>query len=124
MQLAKVYLIHERSNEEDTTTGAAEYVFRRERVWNGVRVKTWSLVGDANGKRIGGSFERRFDCLVGVVRVAVKNGVDGCFADGHRDVADGVFVEAGSNSAKLSGLFNLVDGLERRIESEADTACG
>jgi hypothetical protein len=32
MQLAKVYLIHKGSNEEDTTAGAAEDVFWCERV--------------------------------------------------------------------------------------------
>ena len=61
--------------------------------------------------------------LGAVVGVAVDDGVDGGFADGHGDVGDGVLVETGALGVLLGGPFDLVYAFERGVEREAETAC-
>ncbi len=112
MQLAKVYLIHERSNEEDTTTRPSKNVFRCERVWDCLWIETRTLVCDFDGESVSSGFEGRLNCFIYVVGVPVKDGVNGGLADGHGDVSHCVFVETGANGAEFSGLFNLVDSLD------------
>ncbi len=118
-----MYLIHEGSYQKDAATGAAEDVFWREGVGQGVRVEPRALIGDSDYKVVGGRLKCGRDVLVGVVRVAVKDGVDGCLTDGHGDMGDGVLIEACARGVLFCGLLNLVDAVERRIKSEAHAAC-
>src|ERR1035437_1293979 len=53
MQLAKVYLIHEGSDEEDAPAGAAEDVFRGEGVGDVAGVEARTLVYDADDQGVG-----------------------------------------------------------------------
>src|SRR5271154_3928740 len=66
MQLLEVYLIHERSNEEDAAAGAAQKILRSQ----------------------GGG--QRFR----IIRVAVEHRVDGRFPNCHRNLENFVFVYA------------------------------
>jgi hypothetical protein len=66
MQLAKVYLIHEGPDEEDAPAGAAQDVFRGERVGDGAGVEACSLVRDAHHQGVGIGLKRGGDLLGGL----------------------------------------------------------
>jgi len=89
MQLAKVYLIHEGSDEKDAAAGAAQEVLRGE--WVGQRggVEAGALVADANGERVGAGLEGCGDVLGRAVGVTVEDCVDGGLSRGHDDVGNG-----------------------------------
>ena len=71
MQLAKVYLIHESSDEKDASAGAAQEVFRRERVGEGVGIEARTLVAYAHGKAVGAGLEGHGDVFGWVVGISM-----------------------------------------------------
>ncbi len=123
VSLAKVYLIHERTDEEDAAAGATHDVFGGKGIRDGLRIEAGSLVYDLHEQIIACCFERDGDVLAGIVGVAVKNGVDDCLADCHGDVAARIFVEANALGILLGCLFCAIDAREGRGERHADTAC-
>src|ERR1035438_4030180 len=124
MQLAKVYLIHEGPDEEDAAAGAAQDVFRGERVGDVAGVEACSLGRDAHHPGVGIGLKRGGDLLGRVVGIAVEDGVDSGLAHGHGDVGDGVFVETGARREALSGVFDSVNTLQRGGKCQGNTACG
>src|ERR1039458_3467940 len=119
MQLAKVYLIHEGPYEEDAPAGAAQDVFRGERVGDVAGVEACSLVRDAHHQGVGIGLKRGGDQLGRVVGVAVQDGVDSGLTHGHGDVGDGVFVETGARREALSGVFDRVRSEEHTSELQS-----
>src|SRR4051812_23336907 len=91
----KLYLIHEGADEKDTATGAAQQIVRGEWVGKGGWIEAGALVGDADDQRSRCRFEGCGDALVRTVGVAVKHGVDGCFAGCHGDTEDLVIIKSG-----------------------------
>src|ERR1035441_3316411 len=80
MQLSKVYLIHEGSDEEDAAPRAAQQVFWSQRIGNGIQVKPLALIGDGHHQRRAGVLKAGEDQLGGGVFIAVENGVHGSLA--------------------------------------------
>src|ERR1700691_5656179 len=95
LQLSKVYLIHERPNEKDTSSGASQQVFRRQRVGQRLWIQAFSLVGDANYQRIRGLFEGSSNPLLRVVGVTMEHRVHSGFAHGHGYSVNFLFFQAG-----------------------------
>src|ERR1700722_11769503 len=112
VQLSKVYLIHEGSNQKDASTRAPKNVFRRQRVGNRIRVKSRSLIRYSDNKRVGRRFKRRSYMFVLIVRISVQYGIYRSFAHRHGDVRNGVFIKSRSLGTLLGSLLNLVDAIQ------------
>src|SRR6266702_1167157 len=106
MQLAKVYLIHEGSDEEDAPAGAAEDVFRGEWVGETVGIETVALVSNPHDHGIGSGLERDGDLFCGAIGVAMQDGIDGGLADRHGDVGHGVFIESRTRAEVFRSLLH------------------
>src|SRR5579859_2923969 len=117
MQLSKVYLIHERADDEDAAAGAAQQVFRRQRIGKRLRIESFALVGNDKYQVLAVVFERGGDLLARVVFISVEHGVYGSFTHRHSDVEARVFVQAGLLGNFVRDGLNLVDALHGRLES-------
>jgi hypothetical protein len=118
MQLTKVYLIHHGADEEDAAAGAAEQVFRVAGVGELFGVDAAALIGDYEDEVAAGVLVGERDVLVGVVLVAVQDGVDGGFADGHGDVETGVLIQPGLGGEFLRHRFDLADAIHGGVEED------
>src|SRR5271165_7071397 len=123
MQLLEVYLIHERSNEEDAAAGAAQKILGSQGVGQRFRIKPLSLVGDTNDKGFAGIFKRRRNTLLGIIRVAVEHRVDGRLPNCHRNLENFVFVYARLLGHLLGGCLDLIDAVQRGLERISNAAC-
>jgi len=119
MQLSKVYLIQEGSDEEDAASGAAEEIFGGEGVGNLFWIEAFAFVGDGDDEGFAVVLEAGADLLGGIVAVAVEDGVDGCFADGHGYAKAFVLVEAGGLCELLGGGLDLGHAIHCRWQLEA-----
>ena len=94
LELTKVDLIHEGADEEDAAASAAKKIFGCERIGQVFPIDAFTLVGDRKDKGFAVVLKAGCDLLGRVVVVAMKDGIDGCFADGHRNAEALVFVDA------------------------------
>ena len=111
LELTKVDLIHERPNEEDAATGAAEEILRSERVREMFPVDAFSLIGDGEDERFAIVLKTGCDLFSRVVVIAMQDGIDGGLADGHGDAEALFFVDTGLRGEFLRGSFDLTDAL-------------
>ncbi len=109
MELTKVYLIHEGTDKEDAAAGAAQTIFRRQRIGNLIRIETRTLVRDGKDQRLPGVFKAHRDLPGGIVLVAVEDCIHRSLAHGHGDVEPLVFVQACFLGQFLRGCFDLAD---------------
>src|SRR6185437_13574505 len=123
MQLSKVYLVHERANEEDSAPGAAEKVFGRQGVGKRVGVEALALVGDSEDKGRAGIFKAEGDLLGGVVLITVEHGVNGRFPHRHGDVEALVIVEAGLFGQFIRSGFHFRHAVHGGAERDAAPDC-
>ena len=65
LELTKVDLIHEGANEEDAAAGAAQEIFRGERIGEVFPVDAFALVGDGKDQGFAVVFEAGRDCFAG-----------------------------------------------------------
>jgi hypothetical protein len=107
VQLSKVYLIHEGADEKDATAGAAEKIFRRERIGQMVGIEAVALVGDGKDKVSSGVFESHVDHPRRIVLVAVQNGVYRSLAHRHHHVEALVFIQAGFGGDPFGSRFHF-----------------
>jgi hypothetical protein len=124
LRLAKVYLIHEGTHQEDSATGGTEQIFGGKRVGNLVRIEPWASVRDTDGESFGRKLERGGDVQFGVVAIAVDYGIDGGLAGYQGEIACGIGVKACGIGEFERGLLDLVDAREGGFELQAYTACG
>lgn len=118
LQLSKMNLIHERTDEEDAPAGAAKEVFRRERIRQRIRIESVPLVRDGKDQVTAGVFEGDVDMPGRIVFVAVKHGIDGGLTHRHSDVKALVLVHASLSGQLVGGSFYLADTLDGRVEPE------
>src|ERR1700677_4752325 len=123
MYLPKVYLIHQGSDEKDSTPRAAKNILRGQRIGNLLRVQSHTLVRNLDNQRVRRGLERRRNVLGRVVGVAVQDSVYRGFARRHRYPRNCILIEPRALGALLRDLLNLVDAIEGRVQREADTAC-
>lgn len=95
LKLTEVNLIHERANEEDAATGAAEEILRCEWIGKVLPVDSFALIGKSKDQRFAIILEAGRYLLRRIVVVAMKNSVYGCLADGHGDAESLVLVDSG-----------------------------
>ncbi len=113
MELTKVYLIHERTDQEDPPPGAAQKIFRCQWIGKRVRVKPLALVGNDKNKRRACVFKARYDLFGGVVIVAVEHGIYSSFAYRHGHTKALVLVQAGLLGQLVRGSFHLANAFHR-----------
>src|ERR1019366_6162590 len=75
MQLTKVYLIHERADEEDSTPCAAQQILWGQRIGQGCGINALAFVGNNEDQSRAGVFKADVDLFGRVVIVAMEYGV-------------------------------------------------
>ena len=118
MQLSKVYLIQEGTDEKDASAGAAEEIFWSEGVGKRVWVESFALVGDFDDEGFSVVFEGDGDLFVGVVCVSVQDCVDGGFTGCHDDAEAFILIEAGIEGEFFHSLFDLGDAIHGGSEAK------
>jgi hypothetical protein len=118
-ELTEVDLIHEGADEEDAAAGAAQEIFGSEGIGEVFPVHSFALVGNGEDQRFSVVFEAGGDLFGGIVVVAVKDGIDGGFADGHGDAEAFFFVDAGVFGKFIGGSFDFANALHGGREREA-----
>jgi hypothetical protein len=118
-ELTEVDLIHEGADEEDAAAGAAQEIFGSEGIGKVFPVHSFALVGNGEDQGFSVVFEAGGDLFRGVVVVAVKDGIDGGFADGHGDAEALFFVDAGVFGEFIGGSFDFANALHGGREREA-----
>lgn len=121
--MSKVYLIHERADEKDTAAGAAEKIFRGERIGKFLGIDALALVGDAEDEFRAGVFKRERYLLRGIVLIAVEHSIDGSLAHSHGDVEALVFVEPGFFSQFVCRGLHLRHAVHGGVERKTAPAC-
>ena len=123
MQLTKVYLIHEGTDEKDAASCAAEEILRCERIRDGVWVEPGSLIGDGNDEGFAIVLESSDDFFCGVVVVAVEDGIDCSFANGHGETEAVVLAHAGVSGELVCSCFDLGYAVHGGTERELQFTC-
>src|ERR1039458_886071 len=115
IQLAKAYLIHKRTDDENSAAGAAQNILRGQGIWKRIGVKTCTealaLVGDAKDEVHAGVLKADGDALGRVVLIAVQYSIDRGLMHRHLDMEALILVQAGVGSQLVSDRFDLCDAL-------------
>src|SRR3989442_14507429 len=115
-------VVHEVADEKNAAAAGLEEVLRIERVGEGLRIETLSLIAHANQQA--GRFGRRRcleldeDTLGRVVAIAVLDGVDHRLADRDADPMDRVVVQADTPPHVVAHHLHEIEHLERAGEFE------
>src|SRR5262249_28582907 len=90
-------IVHEVADEENAAAARLQEILGIERVGDRLGIEAFALIADLD-RQLGNIGARRLefdeDVLGGVALVAVLDGVDDRFADGHADPVEGIVVEA------------------------------
>ena len=95
LELTKMDLIHEGSNEKDAATGAAEEILRSQGIGKLLPVHAFALVGDGKNQGFAVVLEAGRNLFGGIVVVAMEDGIYSGFADRHGDAEALILIDAG-----------------------------
>ncbi len=123
MQLSKVYLIEEGSNQEDSATGASQQIFFFSRIRQTLRFEPFALVSDRYNQGPSRIFHRHNDAFSRIVAVAVQHGIYGCFTDAHHHLERFVFVHSQGMDQFFRLFLHFGNALHGRGKLQANPFC-
>jgi hypothetical protein len=109
-------IVHKSADEKDAAAGMAKEVLFCQGIWKRRGIEAFALIGDADFQVVAGARDLKVDSLIGVVTIAVDDGVYHAFAGGHADFVKVVFGEAGGCGGIHNEGIGTVDAIEGGLE--------
>jgi len=114
--------VHKLANQKDSPSGYVQKIFPGQRVGKGAGIESLPFVSYVNFQPVFKGQKFNINLLVGVLLVAMMNGVDDRFVHGHFNVEHSLIVEPHLRGNTSGGFLSLFHILQLAFEDDLDNA--